>query len=260
MTEEEWLAPPADVPATTAIELMMNFLLEEGCRERKLRLFAHAICQRLEPVLVDERCRTALNGLEMYADGRCGLEDFESHAALARAAFETISHSLGGPASERSNPRFHAAHAVRHATEARNAFAAPGYMISGIGAASWGAIVAAGLVVSDNASDGTEEDAAYQAEAEVQVRLLRDIFGNPFRPVEFDPEWRTTTALQLAQCIYAERAFDRLPILADALQDAGCDSDDLLAHLRDTTAPHVRGCWALDLVLGKEETAAPQRF
>jgi hypothetical protein len=80
---------------------------------------------------------------------------------------------------------------------------------------------------------------------------LRDIFGNPFRPVTFDPEWRTTTALALATGIYDERAFDRLPILADALQDAGCDNDDILTHLRDTTTPHVRGCWALDLVLGK---------
>jgi hypothetical protein len=81
---------------------------------------------------------------------------------------------------------------------------------------------------------------------------IRDIFGNPFRPVTFDPEWRTTTALALAQGIYDERAFDRLPILADALQDAGCDNDDILNHLRATSLPHVRGCWALDLVLGKE--------
>jgi hypothetical protein len=87
---------------------------------------------------------------------------------------------------------------------------------------------------------------------EAWCNLLRDIFGNPFRPVTFDPEWRTTTALALAQGIYEERAFDRLPILADALQDAGCDNDDILNHLRDTTTPHVRGCWALDLVLGKE--------
>ena len=86
----------------------------------------------------------------------------------------------------------------------------------------------------------------------VQSCLVRDIFGNPFRPVTFDPEWRTTTALALARGIYDERAFDRLPILADALQDAGCDNDDILTHLRDTTTPHVRGCWALDLVLGKE--------
>jgi hypothetical protein len=83
-------------------------------------------------------------------------------------------------------------------------------------------------------------------------RIIHEIYGNPFRPVSFSAEWRTTDVLLLAQGIYAERAFDRMPILADALQDAGCDTDDLLSHLRDMNATHVRGCWALDLVLGKE--------
>jgi hypothetical protein len=83
--------------------------------------------------------------------------------------------------------------------------------------------------------------------------LFRELFGPlPFRPVAFDPAWRTADALLLARGVYDDRAFDRLPILADALQDAGCDADDLLNHLRDATAPHARGCWALDLVLGKE--------
>ena len=65
------------------------------------------------------------------------------------------------------------------------------------------------------------------------------------------PSWRTSTALAIAQGIYDDRAFDRLPILADALQDAGCENDDILNHLR-CDGPHVKGCWALDLVLGKE--------
>ncbi len=84
------------------------------------------------------------------------------------------------------------------------------------------------------------------------MRDLHEVFGNPFRPVTFDAAWRTSDVMLLANGVYAERAFDRMPILADALQDAGCDSDDILAHLRDETATHVRGCWALDLVLGKE--------
>ena len=82
--------------------------------------------------------------------------------------------------------------------------------------------------------------------------IIREIFGNPFRSVAFDPAWRTSDVLLLARGIYEERAFDRMPILADALQDAGCDSDELLGHLRDVNATHVRGCWALDLVLEKE--------
>lgn len=83
-----------------------------------------------------------------------------------------------------------------------------------------------------------------------QAALVRCLAGNPFRPVTLDSSWRTSTVVALAQGIYDDRAFDRLPILADALQDAGCDSDDILNHCRDTS-PHARGCWVVDLVLGK---------
>ena len=84
--------------------------------------------------------------------------------------------------------------------------------------------------------------------------LLRDLLGNPFRPVSSSPDWLLSNggaAVQLAQAIYAERAFDRLPILADALEDAGCDNADILAHCRQP-GEHVRGCWVVDLLLAKE--------
>ncbi|WP_246173508.1 hypothetical protein [Limnoglobus roseus] len=87
-------------------------------------------------------------------------------------------------------------------------------------------------------------------EREEQGPLLRDIFGNPFRPVTFSPAWLTPTAVGLAQAIYEDRAFDRLPILADALQDAGCEDEAILGHCRGD-GPHVRGCWVVDGVLGK---------
>jgi hypothetical protein len=80
--------------------------------------------------------------------------------------------------------------------------------------------------------------------------LLRDIFGNPFRPVAIDPAWLTSTVLALARQMYDSRDFSAMPILADALQDAGCDSADLLDHCR-SDGPHVRGCWVVDLVLGR---------
>ena len=85
-----------------------------------------------------------------------------------------------------------------------------------------------------------------------QADLLRDIFGNPFRPVTFAPVWRTDTAVSLARQMYEARDFAAMPILADALQDAGCDNADILAHCRDPKQVHVRGCWVVDLVLGKE--------
>ncbi|MBP3953754.1 hypothetical protein J8F10_00365 [Gemmata sp. G18] len=87
-------------------------------------------------------------------------------------------------------------------------------------------------------------------EAVAQTWLTRDIFGNPFRPVTFSPSWRTSTAVALASQMYESRDFGAMPILADALQDAGCDSADVLDHCRGP-GPHVRGCWVVDLVLGK---------
>ncbi len=82
--------------------------------------------------------------------------------------------------------------------------------------------------------------------------MLRDIFGNPFRPVALDPAWLTADVLALARGIYDERAFERMPILADALQDAGCDNSDVLNHCRGAAQVHVRGCWVVDLLLGKQ--------
>ena len=88
--------------------------------------------------------------------------------------------------------------------------------------------------------------------AEIPLRVLREIFGNPFRPVSFSPDWRTDTAVTLARQMYDSREFSAMPILADALQDAGCDNDEVLSHCRDAKQAHVRGCWVVDGVLGKE--------
>jgi hypothetical protein len=74
---------------------------------------------------------------------------------------------------------------------------------------------------------------------------------NPFRPAALDPEWRTSTAVAMARMMYDSRDFSAMPILADALQDAGCTNDDVLNHCRQP-GEHVRGCWVVDLVLGKE--------
>jgi hypothetical protein len=80
--------------------------------------------------------------------------------------------------------------------------------------------------------------------------LLRDLIGNPFRPVTFAPTWRSRTVVNLTESIYRERAFNRLPILADALEAAGCTDTAVLAHCRQP-GEHVRGCWVVDLVLAK---------
>src|SRR5262245_27794697 len=81
------------------------------------------------------------------------------------------------------------------------------------------------------------------------VELVREVFGNPFRPVRFEPRWQTTTVRDLARGMYRARDFSGMPVLADALEDAGCVDPAVLAHCR-REANHVRGCWVLDGLLG----------
>jgi hypothetical protein len=90
-------------------------------------------------------------------------------------------------------------------------------------------------------------------EQDYQCDVLREIVGNPFRPVSLSPAWLTWhggTIPKLAQAIYDERTFDRLPILADALEGAGCTDAEILGHCRGP-GPHVRGCFVVDALLGK---------
>jgi len=99
---------------------------------------------------------------------------------------------------------------------------------------------------------------AQRSEAEAVCKLHRDIFGNPFRPVSLNPGWLTSGRIALAKGVYDNRQLpsgyldaDRLAVLADALEEAGCDNAEILGHLRGP-GPHVRGCWPIDLLLGKE--------
>ena len=82
------------------------------------------------------------------------------------------------------------------------------------------------------------------------VLLLRAIFGNPFRTFAFRPEWRTSTVLALAEVMYETRDFSPMPIIADALEDAGCTDEVVLTYCRGPGS-HVRGCWVTDAALNK---------
>lgn len=103
-------------------------------------------------------------------------------------------------------------------------------------------------------AEGIAREAHYYLERKEQAVLLRDIFGNPFRPVAIDPAWlawNDGTIRRLAESIYEERRFENMPILADALEDAGCRAQAILDHCRGP-GPHVRGCWVVDLLTGRE--------
>jgi hypothetical protein len=79
----------------------------------------------------------------------------------------------------------------------------------------------------------------------------RDVAGNPFRPRIIEPDWRTEIVISLARTMFEANTFDRMPILADALEEAGCDVEPVLSHCRDSKQVHVRGCWVVDLVLNR---------
>jgi hypothetical protein len=94
-----------------------------------------------------------------------------------------------------------------------------------------------------------------RGECATQAALLRDVLGNPFRRPPPLPAaiqaWNYGTVVKLAKAVYDGRAFDRMPILADALEEAGCDNADIRAHCRGP-GPHVRGCWVVDLLLARQ--------
>jgi hypothetical protein len=85
----------------------------------------------------------------------------------------------------------------------------------------------------------------------IQAHLLRDLFGNLFHPVTASPGWVTREVVELAESIYRENRFDSVPLLAELLEEAGCDNQLILSHCRQPSI-HMRGCWAVDLILGKE--------
>jgi hypothetical protein len=127
------------------------------------------------------------------------------------------------------------------------------------------AAVAARNAAASNAVDGpaavgvpkfvaeSRREEVHHLERLQQARMLRCTFGNPFHLVTLDRAWLSDNAAipKLARTIYDNRAFDRLPLLADALMAAGCTNEDILSHCR-SGEEHVRGCWVVDLVLGKQ--------
>ena len=229
MTEAEWLAGED-------LERLLRWL-EWGMRpERKWQLFALACLEPLAPHIHDERLKLALSAIARNAEGRGAAAELESAREDAEAAHDLI---WADPSEQRwFYVSEYAARAVTLATQA-------GYE---------GHARQIAKFCSETlrlCADYHTADAVRREANDRQVSLIYDIFGNPFRPVALDPLWLTFDVQALAQGIDADRAFDRMPILADALQDAGCDNPDVLNHCRDPHATHVRGCWVLDLLLGK---------
>jgi hypothetical protein len=196
---------------------MTNYLASGSVRDRKGYLVGCACSRAAWGLLVDNRSRWAVEITERMVDGLSSIEEQrQAWEAACQASEDLEEHCVQGAPPE-CEQRWSAAGTVDRLVLGPHAFLSNwDYIPQGSGPA-----------------------------------ILRDIFGNPFRPVAFDAAWRTSTATALARGMYESHDFTAMPILADALQDAGCDSDDILNHCRDPHATHVRGCWVVDLVMGK---------
>jgi hypothetical protein len=225
MTESQWRN-------CTSPEAILNFLTDKAS-PRKLRLYAIGCCRRVWQLLNDERCWYAVDVAQRFVDGRATEADLfaagQGVASLARVSND--------PSSRLAESMVSKGGAAWSATRMPAWYAA------------WDAAWDARVVARDELRDTDwEKERAWQA------AVLLDLFGNAFRRVSFDPAWLVRddgAVYNLAQVIYEEDRFGDLPILADALEEAGCTSPEIFAHCR-ARQPHYRGCWVVDLILDKE--------
>jgi hypothetical protein len=219
VTEAEWLSATDPTP-------MLEFV-RGRLSDRKLRLYTVACNRKVWDFLRDERSRRAIEAGELYADGKLDAASLDAALTNATKALRDVQR----PIRKGGRPDRQGTRAIPALVCAR----LPAWPLQSEQVLA---------TVIDSVRQLTNEDMSGL------LCLIRDIVGNPFGPVTADPAWLTSTVVTLAAGVYSNRAFDRMPILADALQDAGCDDADVLGHCR-SEGPHVRGCWVVDLLLGK---------
>lgn len=222
MTEEEW--------QTCTVSKDMVAFLRNKVTLRKNRLFSAACCRRVWHLYRNPAIEAAIRVGELFADGKASEEE-------RRAALKTI----------------HGARAQAASGSARqSALQAAGFTCMAP-SASWplpgGSDVFSALTAG--ISDPVRLAAAREREERAQCDLLRDLFSHLFYRGEFAARWRTRDVIGLATTIYEELAFAQLPVLGDALEEAGCEVGVILGHLRGAGV-HARGCWVVDLVLERE--------
>jgi len=243
MTEAEWLVCTDPKP-------MWVYLHYNGGSFRKLRLLACACLRRIWHLLTDERCRKAVEVAERDAEGLATEADVFAALDMGRDGWHAQ--------AEAADDGHYSTPLLRAMPDAGlAAYDAIDADWQCIGNAARAAAYFAAPAERDFAAALSDPAwvAANDHESRIQAGLIRCIFGNPFHPRPRLPAallgWNDGTIPKIARGIYEERAFDRLPVLHDALLDAGCDDEAILSHCREA-GRHVRGCWVIDLLLGKE--------
>jgi hypothetical protein len=250
----------------------MLFSLCDKSRAKELALFAATCCDRIRPLLVDSRSVRALEMLRRALDGAATGEEVENAAREADdamyQAMETIGVALlGREEYDRLTRKTRTGPFAFEVAATRD----PLYLAAeAVACAMWcltkphdaTAAAHSARTVSHDVAEATarssNDDSARDCELAAHAELLRDIIGNPFRPVTLEPAWLSPTVLELARAAYDERLLpsgelcpSRLRVLSDALEEAGCTDEAILAHLRGP-GPHLRGCWPLDLLLWRK--------
>ena len=239
MTELEWLECKLVEPMLELLRLKRGLIYSGNVGQhprgrRRIRLFGVAQARRVSRLVTNPHLLELLTVAESFADGVGKIAELRQLKQLAAiAGIEFVSDDLEWVREKLQHDAGWQARLAEHAfyvLAERHAFSS--------------------CCLYNNAAVALEGE-NYRIENAHQSNLLRDIFGNPFQPVSFSPEWRTSDVVSIAQTMYDSRDFTPISILADALQDAGCEQEDILAHCRDANGTHVRGCWVVDLVLGK---------
>ena len=232
MNELDWLAG--------ADPVAMLDHLGGSATPRKLRLFACACVRRFWADFRYPIPREAVHLAERFAEGTATPEEVEAMRGQADQS--------AGNAPELDQYAYFAAAATLAEDAAEAARTAPEYIRQHAIR-----IAAYEMIYSENEAEAVAR--ARRDEAHHQVELLNELFGNPFRPVVLELHWLAWSGdvvVGMAREIEEAQRFAELPYLADALMDAGCTDETILRHLRQTEG-HVRGCWALDALVGRGE-------
>ncbi len=250
MTEAEWLACTNPQP-------MLEFL-RRTASDRKVRLLAVACCRRVWSSLEQEEFRDAVRKAESFADGLADRAGMLQAHEKARAIFAKLHGKDNGPgaaltASGFPSPPKSLLQRVADVLDDpwwEDEFDKGDPLAPALVTARHAARAAADLQGQKCVPDAP----ATIAEHREQTALVRCLFGSPFRPRPVCAAWLTSKVRALADGIYMERAFDRMPLLADALEASGCTNAEVIEHCR-SGRQHARGCWVVDLLLGKDREA-----
>jgi hypothetical protein len=219
MNEMQWLA-------CSNAEQMLEFMRGKS-RIRRYRLFACACARGFWDRLTDDRCRRAIISAEFYADQIVTLRDLRRMGSEALKVVQN-----GYNTQTRGTPESKAADMAYIAADGRSFNST--------------------IMVLRDLDDSKKQSLTL---------IVHDLFGNPFRPIALSGEWlawNSAIVVRLAQAAYDERTLPagtldnaRLAVLSDALEEAGCADEQILMHLR-SGGEHYRGCWVIDLLLGKQ--------